>query len=197
VTGEGTGALDATAAAAGANPDAASGLDDAAVAARVKAGLVNEAPPAPGRSISQILRANVATRFNAILGTLFVIVIAVGPPQDALFGVVLVINTGVGVFQEIRAKRLLDRLAILTAPKARVLRGGEVIQLATGGIVQDDVLDLRIGDQVPVDAAGAGAGTRGDRGAGPRRRALHRQDRHADPPGHAADTNRGRRRLAG
>jgi len=153
VTGEGTGALDATAAAAGANPDAASGLDDAAVAARVKAGLVNEAPPAPGRSISQILRANVATRFNAILGTLFVIVIAVGPPQDALFGVVLVINTGVGVFQEIRAKRLLDRLAILTAPKARVLRGGEVIQLATGGIVQDDVLDLRIGDQVPVDAA--------------------------------------------
>jgi len=79
VTGEGTGALDATAAAAGASPDAASGLDDAAVAARVKAGLVNEAPQAAGRSIAQILRANVATRFNAILGTLFVIVIAVGP----------------------------------------------------------------------------------------------------------------------
>ena len=153
MTGEGTGALGATAAAAGASPDAASGLDDAAVAARVKAGLVNEAPPAPGRSISQILRANVATRFNAILGTLFVIVIAVGPPQDALFGVVLIINTGIGIFQEIRAKRLLDQLAILTAPKARVLRDGEVTQLATGDIVQDDVLDLRIGDQVPVDAA--------------------------------------------
>jgi cation-transporting P-type ATPase E len=150
VTGEGTGALDATAAA---SPDASSGLDAAAVAARVKAGLVNEAPPPAGRSIPQILRANVFTRFNAILGTLFVIVVAVGPPQDALFGVVLVINTGIGVFQEIRAKRLLDQLAILTAPRVRVLRGGEVIQLATGDLVQDDVLDLRIGDQVPVDAA--------------------------------------------
>ena len=153
MTSEGTGALDATAAAAAASPDASSGLDAAAVAARVKAGLVNESPPPAGRSIAQILRANVFTRFNAILGTLFVVVVAVGPPQDALFGVVLVINTGIGVFQEIRAKRMLDQLAILTAPKARVLRGGEVVQLPTGDLVQDDVLDLRIGDQVPVDAA--------------------------------------------
>jgi cation-transporting ATPase E len=82
-----------------------------------------------------------------------VIVVAVGPPQDALFGVVLVVNTGVGVFQELRAKRALDRLAILTAPRARVLRGGQLAQIATSGIVQDDVLELRIGDQVPVDAA--------------------------------------------
>jgi cation-transporting ATPase E len=79
VTGEGTGAVDAAAAAAAASPDAASGLDAAAVAARVKAGLVNEAPPPAGRSIAQILRANVFTRFNAILGTLFVVVVAVGP----------------------------------------------------------------------------------------------------------------------
>ena len=168
MTGEGTGALDATAAAA-ASPDTASGLDAAAVAARVKAGLVNEAPPAAGRSIPQILRANVFTRFNAILGTLFVIVVAVGPPQDALFGVVLVINTGIGVFQEIRAKRLIDRLAILTAPRARVLRDGEVTQLATGDLVQDDVLDLRIGDQ-----GTGGRGGAGHRGHGGRRGAAHR-----------------------
>jgi len=129
------------------------GLDAAAVAARVSEGRVNTAPPSPGRSVAQILRANVCTRFNAILGTLFVIVVAVGPPQDALFGVVLVVNTGIGVFQELRAKRALDRLAILTAPRARVLRGGQLAQIATSGIVQDDVLDLRIGDQVPVDAA--------------------------------------------
>ena len=133
--------------------EALTGLDAAAVAARVSEGLVNTAPPSPGRSVAQILRANVCTRFNAILGTLFVIVIAVGPPQDALFGVVLVVNTGIGVFQELRAKRALDRLAILTAPRARVLRGGQLSQIATSGIVQDDVLDLRIGDQVPVDAA--------------------------------------------
>jgi cation-transporting P-type ATPase E len=63
----------------------------------------------------QILGANVLTRFNAILSTLFVVVLIIGPPQDALFGVVLVINTVIGVGQELRAKRVLDRLAILTA----------------------------------------------------------------------------------
>jgi len=151
VTDAAAGARDQAAVAAAG--EALTGLDAAAVAARVSEGLVNTAPPSPGRSVAQILRANVCTRFNAILGTLFVIVIAVGPPQDALFGVVLVVNTGIGVFQELRAKRALDRLAILTAPRARVLRGGQLAQIATSGIVQDDVLDLRIGDQVPVDAA--------------------------------------------
>jgi cation-transporting P-type ATPase E len=132
--------------------DAPEGLDQAAVEERVKAGLVNEAPPAAGRSFAQILRANVCTRFNAILGTLFVIVVVVGPPQDALFGLVLVANTGVGIFQEMRAKRTLDRLAILTAPRARVLRAGQTRQIATSGLVQDDVLELRPGDQLAVDA---------------------------------------------
>ena len=132
--------------------DAAGGLDQAAVDERVKAGLVNEAPPAAGRSFAQILRANVCTRFNAILGTLFVIVVVVGPLQDALFGLVLVANTGVGIFQEMRAKRTLDRLAILTAPRARVLRAGQTRQIATSGLVQDDVLELRPGDQLAVDA---------------------------------------------
>jgi cation-transporting P-type ATPase E len=129
------------------------GLDEAAVAERVKAGLVNAAPPAAGRSVAQIFRANVFTRFNAILGTLFVVVVVVGPPQDALFGLVLVVNTAVGVYQEMRAKRTLDRLAILTAPRARVLRDGQTRQIATSELVQDDVLDLRLGDQLAVDAA--------------------------------------------
>ena len=136
-----------------ADADVSAGLDASAVAARVAAGLVNTAPPAAGRSVAQILRANVFTTFNAILGTLFVIVLVVGPPQDALFGVVLIVNTGVGVFQEVRAKRALDQLAILTAPRARVLRDGQVSQIATAEVVRDDVLELRVGDQVPVDAA--------------------------------------------
>ena len=75
------------------------GLDQAQVRARVQAGLVNTAPPMPGRTVGQILRANVFTRFNAILGAMFVVVLAVGPVQDALFGVVLVVNTGFGVLQ--------------------------------------------------------------------------------------------------
>ncbi len=130
---------------------AAAGLDRAAVRARVEAGQVNTAPPAPGRTVAQILRANVLTRFNAILGALFVVVVVVGPVQDALFGVVLVVNTGFGVVQELRAKRVLDRLAILTAARARVVREGVATEIPVDQVVLDDVLELRPGDQVPVD----------------------------------------------
>ena len=134
------------------SPDVATGgLTELAVRARVDAGHVNTIPPAPGRSLAQILRANVLTRFNAILGTLFIVVLVIGPPQDALFGVVLVVNTGIGVAQELRAKRALDRLAILTAGRARAVRDGAVTEIALDRIVLDDVLELGRGDQVPVD----------------------------------------------
>ena len=131
---------------------AAAGLDRAAVRVRVAAGQVNTAPPGPGRTVGQILRANVLTRFNAILGALFVVVVAVGPPQDALFGIVLVVNTGFGVFQELRAKRTLDRLAILTAARARVVRERVTAEIPVDQVVLDDVLELRQGDQIPVTA---------------------------------------------
>lgn len=129
------------------------GLTPAEVRERIAAGQVNTPPPAPGRTTGQILRANVLTRFNAILGVLFVLVMIVGPPQDALFGVILAVNTGIGVAQELRAKRALDKLAILTAAHARVLRDGTVSEVTQDEVVLDDILDLRRGDQVPVDAA--------------------------------------------
>jgi cation-transporting P-type ATPase E len=128
------------------------GLIPAEVRERVLAGDVNTQPPAPGRTTGQILRANVLTRFNAILGALFVVVVIVGRPQDALFGVILAVNTGIGVAQELRAKRALDSLAILTAVRARVLRGDAVGQISQDDVVLDDVLELRRGDQVPADA---------------------------------------------
>ena len=93
------------------------------------------------------------TRFNAILGALFVLVMIVGPPQDALFGVVLAVNTGIGVAQELRAKRALDKLAVLTAAHTRVLRDGAVTEIAQDEVVLDDVLELRRGDQLPADAS--------------------------------------------
>ncbi len=129
------------------------GLTGAEVRDRVLAGQVNTQPPAPGRTVGQVLRANVLTRFNAILGALFVLVLVVGPAQDALFGVVLVVNTAIGVAQELRAKRALDKLAVLTAAHARVLRDGAVAEVAQGEVVLDDVLELRRGDQLPVDAS--------------------------------------------
>jgi cation-transporting ATPase E len=122
------------------------------VRARVLAGEVNTAPPAPGRTVRQILRANLFTRFNAILGSLFAVVLVIGPLQDALFGIVLAANTGIGIVQELRAKRTLDRLAILTAARARVVRDGTTAELPVAEVVLDDVLEMHPGDQAVVDA---------------------------------------------
>lgn len=132
------------------------GLTNAEVEQRMLAGQVNTAPPSPGRSFAQIARANIFTRFNAILGSLFVVVAIVGPVQDGLFGIVLVTNTAIGIVQELRAKFTLDRLAILSAPRAHVRRRdtgeGQALDLAVADVVLDDVLELRPGDQVPIDA---------------------------------------------
>ncbi len=128
------------------------GLSRDEIAARVREGRVNTMPPLPGRSFGQILRANVLTRFNAILGSLLVVVAVVGPLQDGLFGAVIAANTAIGIFQEVRSKRTLDRLAILSAPRTHALRSGRVVELAVEEVVIDDVLELHTGDQVPVDA---------------------------------------------
>src|SRR5438445_1746309 len=122
--------------------DPSDGLDEAAVRDRVRRGEVNEVPQATGRTLGQIVRANVFTPFNALLGTLFVIILLSGAAQDALFGGVLVANTAIGIVQELRAKRTLDRLAVLTAPKARVVRAGKVGEVPVGEVVLDDVLEL-------------------------------------------------------
>jgi cation-transporting ATPase E len=128
------------------------GLTRAEVRERAAAGQANAVPAAPGRSLGQILRANLCTRFNAILGTLFGVVLVVGPPQDALFGLVLAANTAIGVTQELRAKRTLDRLAVLTAARARVVRDGTATEIGVEEIVRDDLIILRPGDQAAVDA---------------------------------------------
>src|SRR6266511_3542286 len=123
--------------------DPLAGLDEAAVRDRVSRSEVNEVPQAASRTVWQIVRANLFTPFNALLGTLFVVILMVGAPQDALFGGVLVANTAIGMFQELRAKRTLDRLAVLTAPRARVFRPGKIGEIAVGDVVLDDLLELR------------------------------------------------------
>ena len=127
------------------------GLTAAEVAARVAAGRVNAVSGAEGRTLGQIVRANVLTRFNAILGALFVVVLVVGPIQDALFGIVLAVNTAIGLFEEVRAKRLLDRLVVLNAPSAHARRDGILRDVAVDAVVIDDVLEVRAGDQVIAD----------------------------------------------
>ncbi|MGH9277095.1 MAG: HAD-IC family P-type ATPase [Acidimicrobiales bacterium] len=127
------------------------GLTGAEVEARVAAGHANDDAARPSRTVAQIVRANVFTRFNAILGALLAVIVVVGPLQDALFGIVLVANTAIGIIQEVRAKRALDQLAVLAAPKVVALRDGAPVELPVERVVLDDVLRLRPGDQVVVD----------------------------------------------
>ncbi|WP_307857554.1 cation-translocating P-type ATPase [Paenarthrobacter sp. DKR-5] len=131
---------------------AAAGLSAAQVAERTRSGLTNEVRHDTSRSLGQILRANLFTLFNGVLGACLVVVLLVGDPRDALFGFIVAANTAIGVVQEYRAKRTLDRLAVLNAPRARVLREGQVQEIDVAAVVHDDLLVLRTGDQVPADA---------------------------------------------
>jgi cation-transporting ATPase E len=133
-------------------PVPAVGLTDDEVATHRRAGQGNAVEDRTSRPLREIVRANVATRFNAILGGLLVVILVVGPIQDALFGVVLVTNALIGIAQEVRAKRTLDRLAILAAPDCGVVRSGRVRRVRSDEVVLGDVLALAAGDQVVADA---------------------------------------------
>jgi len=127
------------------------GLSDAEVDQRVAEGLTNASGERPSRSVTEILRANLFTRFNFILGALLVVILVVGQIQDALFGIVLVANALIGIVQELRAKRTLDRLALLSAPRVRVIRNSAVAEIGMEQLVRDDLVVLRSGDQVVAD----------------------------------------------
>ncbi|MGZ5295753.1 MAG: P-type ATPase, partial [Actinomycetota bacterium] len=127
------------------------GLSATDVEEREARGQVNLVPRSHTRTVTQIVRSNVFTRFNALLGAMLAVILVVGPLQDALFGFVLIVNAGVGIVQELRAKRTLDRLTVLTAPKAQVVRNGGIHEVSIDRVVLDDVLELSTGMQIVVD----------------------------------------------
>ncbi|HMG26370.1 MAG TPA: HAD-IC family P-type ATPase [Acidimicrobiia bacterium] len=127
------------------------GLTAAEVGERVARGETNASTERSSRTFGEILRANIFTRFNAILGVLLVVILAVGHPQDALFGIVLFLNAFIGIFQEMRAKRTLDKLAVLSAPRVRVVRDGARAEVEVDDVVLDDLVELRSGDQIAAD----------------------------------------------
>src|SRR5713101_8893672 len=127
------------------------GLSSGQVAERRARGLTNAGGEHTSRSVAHILRANILTRFNLILGVLLAVILIVGQPQDALFGIVLVTNALFGIGQELRAKRTLDRLAVLSAPRVRVIRDGTPRDIAVADLVAGDLVDLRAGDQLVAD----------------------------------------------
>jgi cation-transporting ATPase E len=130
---------------------ALAGLTSAQVRERIAAGQTNAAPRPGGRTAWDIIRTNVFTWFNLILGILFVAVVVFGSWWDGLFGAIIVINAGIGIVQEMRAKIALDRLSVLTAPAAKVIREAEDREIPVAEVVLDDVVRVTAGDQVVAD----------------------------------------------
>ncbi|HEY7051041.1 MAG TPA: cation-translocating P-type ATPase [Mycobacterium sp.] len=127
------------------------GLTDAEVRQRIAEGKSNNVPTRAARSVSEIVRANVFTRINAILGVLFLIVLATGSLINGLFGLLIIANSAIGIVQELRAKRTLDKLAIVGQAKPLVRREGGTRELLGSEVVLDDVIELGPGDQIVVD----------------------------------------------
>ena len=127
------------------------GLTDAEVAQRVAEGKSNATPERATRSVADIVRANVFTRINAILGVLLMIVLATGSLINGLFGLLIIANSVIGMVQEIRAKQTLDKLAIVGQAKPLVRRQSGTRALSPSEVVLDDVIELGPGDQIVVD----------------------------------------------
>ncbi|MBP1817236.1 cation-translocating P-type ATPase [Mycobacterium sp. OAE908] len=131
----------------------ATGLTDAEVAERIADGKANDVPTRAARSVSDIVRANVFTRINAILGVLLVIVLSTDSLINGLFGLLIIANSAIGIIQELRAKQTLDKLAIVGQAKPLVRRRSGTAALLPSEVVLDDVIEIGPGDQIVVDGA--------------------------------------------
>jgi cation-transporting P-type ATPase E len=129
----------------------ATGLTDAEVAQRVADGKTNDVPTRAARSVSDIVRANVFTRINAILGVLLIIVLSTGSVINGAFGLLIIANSAIGIIQELRAKQTLDKLAIVGQTKPLVRRQSGIQALLPSEVVLDDIIELGPGDQIVVD----------------------------------------------
>ncbi|WP_250881570.1 cation-translocating P-type ATPase [Levilactobacillus brevis] len=133
-------------------PSLETGLTPEEVKQRVAAGQQNDPLPPLTRSIKQIFRDNLVTLFNLINVLLGALVLVTGSYKNLLFLGVVVVNTAIGIFQEIRSKRQVDKLALLSESKSRIRRAGKIAAHPQEDIVQDDILEIGRGDQLPVDA---------------------------------------------
>ncbi|MET0196769.1 MAG: HAD-IC family P-type ATPase, partial [Rhodococcus fascians] len=129
------------------------GLTEAEVAQLRADGKSNDVPARASRSVKDIVRGNVFTRINAILGVLLIIVLSTGSIVDGMFGLLIIANSGIGIIQEIRAKKTLDELAIVGQSKPVVRRDGVAREVAPDEVVLGDVIELGPGDQIVVDGS--------------------------------------------
>ncbi len=132
--------------------DPAVGLSTSEVAERVASGRSNAVKDRNSRSLSDIVRANTFTYFNALIGSLWVLMLVSAPLIDSLFGLVIVINTAIGITQEYRAARTLAKLSLVGQAQAVVRRDGTEVEVPPHDLVEDDVIVIRTGDQMAVDS---------------------------------------------
>ena len=128
------------------------GLNEAEVQERKAAGLINKAVEAPSKTIGEIIASNVFTYFNFVFLILAALLISVRSFRDLSFLPLIFINSLIGILQELRAKQILDKLTVLSAPEISVMRNGEEKTIKTHNLVMDDVMVLTSGFQIPADA---------------------------------------------
>jgi cation-transporting ATPase E len=131
------------------HPSIDQGLSAKEAAARLRK--LGPPPENSSRSLASIVAANVFTFFNLVIAAFFVVNIGLGLWADALFGVIAVINSGIGIYQEKKAKETLDEIAVLVAPRADVVRDGATVELTAEEVVPGDVIHVGPGDQLIAD----------------------------------------------
>jgi cation-transporting P-type ATPase E len=133
----------------GRHPSPEQGLSGGEAAARLRK--LGPPPDDSSRSMSSIVAGNVFTLFNAIIGAFFLLDLGLGLYADSIFGLIAVINSGIGIYQEKKAKETLDEIAVLVAPHARVVRDGAEVKLTANEVVPGDVIQVGPGDQLVAD----------------------------------------------
>lgn len=129
-----------------------SGLTEAEAERLREMGGGNTPPPSITKSTRQIIREHVCTLFNLFNVLIAIALALVGAWSNLLFILIIALNTVIGIVQELHAKKLVEQIAVLTAPKARVLRDGEMRELPVEELVLGDVISLESGMQIPADA---------------------------------------------
>ena len=128
------------------------GLTDAEVEQRIEQGLTNHTDISTDKTTKEIIVSNVCTYFNLIFLVITILLVAVGSFRNLTFLPIIIGNTVIGIVQELRAKKTLEKMSLLNAPHADVIRNGEMTQIATEKLVKDDVILLTAGKQICADA---------------------------------------------
>lgn len=137
---------------AGPSGQGPAGLTTAQVRKRIQAGQVNTPPESPTKTVKRIVLENLFSFFNIIFYIIAGFLIAVGSFGELIFLLVVAANTAIGIIQELHAKKKLDSLSLLSAPRSQVVRDGIEGTIPTSHLVQDDLVILSAGNQIPADA---------------------------------------------